>query len=185
MKITTTIALVTAVVLASSSAQARHHSYRHHHYRHYEHVVRQAPSTCRFDNNGRSICVGGAAVAYEGSVPSSTHATRSYGSGTVVEHPSGCPWRLFCGCGVSVRVFGHPVRDLYLAANWGRFHSASPGPGMVAYRSGHVFYIESVIDSDTVMAYDPNSGGHLTRVHAVSLRGFHVVDPNSSRIALR
>ena len=184
MKITTTIALVTAVVLASSSAQARHHSYRHHH-RHYQYSTYQQPSGCKTDNNGRSVCTGGSTVAYEGSTPSRTPATRSYGSGTVVEHPAGCPYRLFCGCGVSVRVFGHPVRDLYLAENWGRFHSASPGPGMVAYRSGHVFYIESVIDSDTVMAYDPNSGGHLTRVHPVSLRGFHVVDPNSSRIALR
>lgn len=95
----------------------------------------------------------------------------------IVPHPQGCPWRRFCGCGVSVRVFGRPIRSLFLAANWRRFPPASPAPGRVAWRYGHVFYIEAVHGDGTVTAYDPNSGGHLTRIHRVSLRGYHVVDP--------
>lgn len=93
-------------------------------------------------------------------------------------HPKGCPHHSFCGCGVSVRVFGHPVRTLYLAANWLRFPKAQPSPGMVAARYGHVFYIERVIRRDLVLAYDPNSGGHRTRVHVRALAGFRVVNPH-------
>ena len=103
----------------------------------------------------------------------------------IVSHPAGCPRTAFCGCGSSVRVFGHPVRDLYLSDNWGRFAPASPGPGMVAWRHGHVFVIENDNGDGTVVAYDPNSGGHQTRIHTVSLRGFHVVDPNRRRYASR
>ena len=45
--------------------------------------------------------------------------------------PAGCP-RSFCGCGASIRVFGHVVPGLNLAANWLRFPRTSPAPGMVA-----------------------------------------------------
>ena len=102
----------------------------------------------------------------------------------IVGHPHGCGWRAFCGCGVSVRVFGHPVRDLFLASNWRRFRSTVAAAGMVAWRYGHVFYIEAVNGDGSVRAYDPNRGGHLTRVHDVSLRGYRVVDP-SSKVAMR
>lgn len=78
-------------------------------------------------------------------------------------HPAGCPWTAFCGCGVSVRVFGHPVRDLYLAANWYRYPRAARVPGNVIVRPHHVKYIESV-ENGVLMCYDPNSGGHLTRL---------------------
>lgn len=100
-------------------------------------------------------------------------------SGTVVGHPPGCPSRAFCGCGVSVKVFGRPVRDLFLAANWlRRFPSASPGAGMVAARRGHVMYIMSYNGDGTALVYDPNSGGHRTRVHTRSLAGYRVVNPH-------
>jgi hypothetical protein len=101
----------------------------------------------------------------------------------IVAHPHGCPARAFCGCGVSVRVFGRPIRSLFLAANWRRFPSAAPGAGMVAWRPGHVFYIVRMIERGIALAYDPNSGGHLTRVHRRSLAGFRVVDPRGSRLA--
>jgi hypothetical protein len=91
----------------------------------------------------------------------------------------------FCGCGVSAKVFGRPVRNLFLAANWRRFPPASPAPGMVAWRFGHVFYIIAVKARGVVLAYDPNSGGHLTRVHLRSLAGFRVVNPHAARMALR
>lgn len=95
-------------------------------------------------------------------------------------HPHGCPHSLFCGCGVSVRVFGKPIRNLYLAANWRKYPSAKAAPGMVAWRWGHVFYIEKVIRRGLVLAYDPNSGGHRTRIHQRSLAGFRVVNPKRS-----
>lgn len=103
--------------------------------------------------------------------------------GQIVSHPAGCPYRQFCGCGVSVYIFGHPVRGLYLAENWGQFRSASPGPGMVAWRPGHVFAIKVNHGDGTVTAYDPNSGGHQTRIHRVSLSGYHVVDPRGGKYA--
>ena len=92
-------------------------------------------------------------------------------------HPSGCPYRAFCGCGVSERVYGHPVRNLYLAANWFRFPRTSAHAGAVAVRNHHVFYIEEAYGDGTVLAYDPNSGGHATRLHRVSLAGYAIVEP--------
>ena len=106
-------------------------------------------------------------------------------TGQVVSHPAGCPGRAFCGCGVSVKVFGHPVRNLFLASNWLRFPRATPGPGMVAARHGHVMYIESYDGNGNAVVYDPNSGNHQTRIHTRSLRGYVVVNPHSDRMASR
>ena len=142
---------------------------------------------CNYTNDGKVICLGGPEAPYT----VQRHAPRGHKNGhrriydangtQVVSHPSGCPWRLFCGCGVSVKVFGKPIRELFLAANWRKFPAASPAHGMVAWRWGHVFYIEEVNGDGTVQAYDPNSGGHLTRIHTVSLRGYHVVNPHGGR----
>lgn len=99
-------------------------------------------------------------------------------------HPAGCPETSFCGCGVSVRVFGHPVRELYLAANWRRFPSAEPASGMVAWRWGHVFYIVKMIGRGKVIAYDPNSGGHRTRIHVRALAGYRIVNPHRQSASL-
>ena len=93
--------------------------------------------------------------------------------------PSGCP-RSFCGCGASLRVFGRIVPELNLAANWLRFPRTAPAPGMVAARHGHVFVLEQHVEGDTWMAYDANSGGHATRLHARSLRGYTVVNPRAA-----
>jgi hypothetical protein len=104
----------------------------------------------------------------------------SGGSGQVVGgRPPGCP-RSFCGCGASIRVFGHIVPGLNLAANWLRFPRTSPAPGMVAARRGHVFVLEKHVEGDTWMAYDANSGGRTTRIHARSLRGYTVVNPRAA-----
>lgn len=110
------------------------------------------------------------------------HADVVYEGRVVGSRPPGCP-RAYCGCGVSLKVFGKIIPELNLAYNWRKFPRAAPATGMVAYRAGHVFLIESVIDAHTVVAYDPNSGGHRTRIHTVSLRGFTVVDPHGSRMA--
>jgi hypothetical protein len=105
-----------------------------------------------------------------------------YDRGEIVSHPSGCPRIAFCGCGVAHYIFGKvngSMRRLWVAANWLRFPSAAPAPGMAAARAHHVFAIVRVLGPDRVLAYDPNSGGHLTRLHIVSLRGYRVVNPHS------
>jgi hypothetical protein len=93
--------------------------------------------------------------------------------------PPGCP-RSYCGCGASLRVFGRIVPELNLAANWLRFPRTSPAPGMVAARPGHVVVLEQHVGGNTWMVYDPNSGGHATRIHARSLAGYAVVNPHAS-----
>nr|WP_247341648.1 MULTISPECIES: hypothetical protein [unclassified Bradyrhizobium] len=101
------------------------------------------------------------------------------GTEIVGGRPAGCP-RSFCGCGAAIRVFGRIVPELNLAANWLRFPRASPAPGMAAARRGHVFVLERHIAGDIWLAYDANSGGHATRIHARSLRGYTIVNPRSA-----
>ncbi len=85
----------------------------------------------------------------------------------------------FCGCGVARHIFGSPVRALWLAAAWLRFPPAAPAPGMVAVRAHHVFAIVAVHSPGVVLAFDPNSGGHRTRIHLRSLAGYRVVNPRA------
>lgn len=104
------------------------------------------------------------------------------GTRVVGGRPAGCP-SSFCGCGAALRVFGRIVPELNLAANWLRFPRTSPAPGMVAARRGHVFVLEQHLGGDVWMAYDANSGGHATRLHARSLRGYTVVNPRGGSVA--
>ncbi|MBR1150065.1 hypothetical protein JQ575_05325 [Bradyrhizobium sp. JYMT SZCCT0428] len=97
----------------------------------------------------------------------------------VVAHPSGCPSRAFCGCGAAVRVFGAPIRSLWLAANWFKFPRAAPAAGMVAVRRHHVFVLEAHLGGDTWQVYDANSGRRLTRIHARSIAGYVIVNPRA------
>ncbi|WP_407184650.1 hypothetical protein [Bradyrhizobium centrosematis] len=109
--------------------------------------------------------------------PAAMQVATAEGAGRVVGgRPSGCP-HSFCGCAASIRVFGRIVPGLNLAANWLRFPRTSPAPGMVAARHGHVFVLEQHVGGDVWMAYDGNSGGRATRIHARSLRGYAVVNP--------
>jgi hypothetical protein len=110
---------------------------------------------------------------------SDTREVSDVGRGQVVgSRPVGCPYS-FCGCGASIRVFGRIVPGLNLASNWLRFPRTAPAPGMVAARRGHVFVLERHVEGDTWMAYDANSGGHATRIHTRSLRGYTVVNPHA------
>lgn len=93
--------------------------------------------------------------------------------------PAGCP-SSYCGCGAAVRVFGRMVPELNLAANWLRFPRTSSASGMVAARRGHVFVLEQHVAGDLWMAYDANSSGHATRIHARSLRGYTIVNPHAA-----
>lgn len=99
-------------------------------------------------------------------------------SPAIVAHPSGCPSRAFCGCGAAVRVFGTPIRSLWLAANWFKFPRSAPAAGMVAVRSHHVFVLEADLGGGLWQVYDANSGGHQTRIHARSLAGYVIVNPH-------
>lgn len=99
-------------------------------------------------------------------------------SAEIVGHPSGCPRRAFCGCGAAVEVFGKPLRELWLAANWFKFPRAAPAPGMVGVRRGHVFVLRSHVSGNTWLVFDANSGGRQTRVHARSLAGYRIVNPH-------
>lgn len=95
----------------------------------------------------------------------------------LVSHPSGCPSKAFCGCGAAVRVFGRPIRSLWLAANWFKFPRTAPSPGMVAVRRHHVFVLERPLSGVTWLVYDANSGRGLTRIHPRSITGYVVVNP--------
>ncbi len=98
----------------------------------------------------------------------------------ILPHPASCPARAFCGCGASVHVFGHSVRNLWLASNWFRFPRSAPAPGMVAVRRHHVFVLEADLGGGKWRVFDANSGGGRTRVHARSLAGFAIVDPHGA-----
>jgi hypothetical protein len=110
---------------------------------------------------------------------SAPRPARISGPAQVVGHPPGCPSRAFCGCGAAVRVFGSPIRSLWLAANWLKFPRTAPAPGMVAARRGHVFVLEQYISGSTWLAYDANSGRRQTRIHARSIAGFVIVNPKA------
>src|SRR5712671_790797 len=103
------------------------------------------------------------------------HYTPSVGSG-VVEHPSGCPHRAFCGCGAAVHLFGSPIRALWLAANWFKFPQTAPAPRMAAVRRHHVFILERQINGNMWEVYDANSGHHTTRIHVKSISGYRIVN---------
>jgi hypothetical protein len=92
--------------------------------------------------------------------------------------PSGCP-HAFCGCEASLFRFGRIIPHLNLAANWRRFPRAVPSPGMAAVRSGHVMILQQHLEGNVWYVHDGNSGGHVTREHAVSIAGYTIVDPSS------
>ena len=111
--------------------------------------------------------------------------TVEYDARIVGGRPAGCPHR-YCGCALSLKVFGRIIPELNLAANWVRkFPRARPAAGMVAARSGHTFLIQDMIDANTALAWDPNSGRGKTRIHERSLRGYVIVNPNGSRMAMK
>lgn len=114
--------------------------------------------------------------------PGASHGLGA-GQAEILAHPAGCPARAFCGCGAAVKVFGRPIRELWLAAAWFRFPRAAPGAGMVAVRRHHVFVLEVHVGGDTWLAYDANSGGRATRRHARSIAGYVIVNPHAALAA--
>lgn len=106
------------------------------------------------------------------------NAGSTYADGEgIVDHPTGCPRRLFCACGVSMKIWGHAK---HMAAKaFFQYPRASPGSGMVAVRNHHVMYIMAYNGDNMATVYDPNSGGRQTRIHQRSLAGYSVRNPNA------
>lgn len=177
------IAVIATLVLISP-VQAKH---RQHHFYKATQVAAISPS-CVPDNNGHMFC-GGSQIGHPAASPMGRKNVApsngwSMAEGVIGGRPSGCP-HAYCGCWASLKIFGRIIPELNLASNWGRFPSASPAPGMAAYRHHHVFVIESVNSDGSVVASDGNSGRGLARRHTVSLRGYRVVNPNGQRYASR
>jgi len=87
-----------------------------------------------------------------------------------------------CGCEAAKEVNlpnGGPgkIGPWDLASNWKRLPPAMCATNMAAWRNGHVFIIKTCNMDGTVVAFDGNSGRGLTRLHTVSLHGYHIVNP--------
>jgi len=107
----------------------------------------------------------------------------AYDSTIIGGRPAGCPYR-FCGCGLSLKMFGKIRPELNLAWNWVKyFPLTSPAPGMAAARRGHVMGLLSHVGGSDWLVYDANSGGGLIRQHVRSIRGYVIVNPYASRMA--
>lgn len=93
--------------------------------------------------------------------------------------PAGCPQR-FCGCALSIHIFGRIVPRLNLAGNWRAFPRATPAAGMVAARSGHVFKLLAHVGGSTWRVWDANSGRGRIRIHNRSIAGYAIVNPRGA-----
>lgn len=130
----------------------------------------------------RSITLTALALLTLVGTPAPRSLAAERGEVTYLPHPAGCPRRAFCGCGAAVEFFGRPVRELWLARNWFRFPRALAAPGMAAVRRGHVFKLESHVSGDLWWVIDHNSGGHRSRRHVRSIRGYVIVNPHGGRL---
>lgn len=183
----TFFAFVLIFVFGASPALARTHHYRHHVHHNVYRVVQ--PKTVHPDftkaflgvdaNNPAPVAPVGVMVRQQRVATAVAASSPRHGGEVVGRDTSlGCPGRLGCGCVASVHTFGHPVRGLYLAANWGKFPPASPAPGMAAWRWGHVFVLERQAENGNWIVYDGNQHG-VTIIHERSLSGYHVVNPHA------
>jgi uncharacterized protein (TIGR02594 family) len=80
------------------------------------------------------------------------------------KRPSGCP-SAWCGCWLSLEVFGKNIRELWLAKNWLKFRHTSPSVGSVAVMSrrggGHVGIVTAFDEKGNPII---KSGNHGHRV---------------------
>lgn len=178
-------ALATVLAVAPSAADARPKHHRHH----AKHARAAAPpcflffcpasTAARPNQTARKSRSAARASTGERRVATSSYPRQ------VLPHPPGCPRRLFCGCGASLRTFGRSIRRLWLADNWLGFPRAAPAPRMAAVRGGrpgrgHVFILEAHVDGDLWRVYDANAGGGRTLIHVRSIRGYRIVNPLGS-----
>jgi hypothetical protein len=171
--------ILTTMTIGEAQARKHHSHIRHHHTR----IVKENSD---FHQGGKVICDQRYLATCdergfdEDVSPIGDRRTGVYGASRIVSHPAGCPRTRFCGCGAALRLFGKAIREgtYAVAAYWLHLPRAEPAPGMAAANHRHVFVIEKVINRNTVVAYDANSGGHLTRIHVRSLAGYKVVNPH-------
>jgi len=155
-----TVFVFSALLLASTQAQARpHHLTRIHHIRE---AMAMAPGMTMMTSPGMTLA-----------------STTASSERVVGGRPAGCP-NAFCGCEASLYRFGRVIPELNLASNWRRFPRAAPAPGMAAVRSGHVMILQAQVGNGVWTVHDGNSGGHVTREHARSLAGYTIVDPSGA-----
>jgi hypothetical protein len=76
--------------------------------------------------------------------------------------PSGCP-HAWCGCWLSMQLFGENRRELWRAFNWLKFPKTSPHVGAVAVMGrkggGHVGLVTGFDDNDNPILKSGNSLG--------------------------
>lgn len=145
------ILVLVLLSLGFLSSPASAYRYHHHHHHHYHRTVFHRHYTHHYvGNRGYSLS-----------------------SSCRVAARMGGP----CGCYASTLVFGHNVRELWLARNWYKFPHTRPHPGAVAVRSHHVVVIAAINGDGTFTGRD--SWGLTHR----SLRGWTFVDPQIGRAA--
>jgi hypothetical protein len=116
-------------------------------------------------------CMGGPSVA------TSTKHRQPVVAEVTSGRPIGCPEK-FCGCGSSIHLFGKIIPSLNAAINWLQFPRAAPAPLMAAVKRHHVMVLEADLGGGVWKVFDPNSGHHMTHVHARSIAGFIIVNPH-------
>lgn len=116
--------------------------------------------------------------------PEPIRVTSDHAPAVIGGRPAGCPHR-FCGCALSLKLFGRIIPMLNLAANWMGFPHVTPAPGMVAARRGHVFQLLAHRGGSRWRVWDANSGHGRIRIHDRSIAGYAIVNPNSSMSARR
>lgn len=103
----------------------------------------------------------------------------------VGSRPAGCP-KQFCGCALSLKLFGAIKPTLNLAANWPRkFPRTNPAPQMVAARPGHVMQLIEHRGGNKWLVWTANSCKRRTCVRERSIAGFVVVNPFSRMASLK
>lgn len=97
-------------------------------------------------------------------------------AGRLSGRPAGCPARSWCGCFMSLHVFGRNVRSLWLARAWTRIGrpARGPAPGVIAVygrgRGGHVGRVVRVVGPGRIVLLSGNDGGRV-RQRERSTRG--------------
>src|SRR5512139_2895694 len=80
--------------------------------------------------------------------------------------PKGCP-HAWCGCWMSMHVFGKNIRDLWLARNWLKFPRTDPHAGAIAVLSrgrrggGHVGVVIRLDANGNPVIKSGNHGGRV------------------------
>jgi hypothetical protein len=175
----------TVVMTGAATARPHHHaSHGYHGHRHaHHHIDRRygatayAPRYHREDSGSFEPSYGSIFSPVRQAMGAVVRGASAVGR-VIGGRPSGCP-HAFCGCALSLKIFGRRVAGLDLALNWKlRFPRANPAPGMVAARSGHVWQIIGHgSQPGKWLGWDANSGGGRIRIHERSIAGFTIVNP--------